>query len=70
MAIEAAARRPSSCEMARVFKALGDEKRMAIFELLRSRRPPGGCTTSEAAMERTLGELASRLQGYDVVVPL
>jgi len=58
MAIEISARRPPSRDMARVFKALGDEKRIAIFELLRSRCQPGGCTTSEAAMERTVGELA------------
>jgi len=45
-------------EMARVFKALGDENRVAIFELLRSRCKPGGCTSSDAAMERTVSELA------------
>jgi len=45
-------------EMARVFKALGDENRIAIFELLRSRCRAAGCTATEAAMKRTVSELA------------
>ena len=58
MVVEISKRTLTAPEMARVFKALGDENRIAIFELLRSRCRSEGCTASEAAMERTVSELA------------
>jgi len=43
--------------LARVFKALGDENRLAIFQLLRE-RCAGGCEVSEDGADRTVSELA------------
>jgi ArsR family transcriptional regulator len=43
--------------LARVFKALGDENRLAIFQLLRE-RCAGGCELSEDGAERTVTEIA------------
>jgi len=43
--------------LARVFKALSDENRVAVFELIR-RRCGTGCVTSQAGVERTVSELA------------
>jgi ArsR family transcriptional regulator len=47
----------SADELARVFKALGDENRMAIFQLLRQ-RCAGGCEVSEDGANRTVTEIA------------
>jgi ArsR family transcriptional regulator len=47
----------STDELARVFKALGDENRMAIFQLLRQ-RCAGGCEVSEDGANRTVTEIA------------
>jgi ArsR family transcriptional regulator len=43
--------------LARVFKALGDENRLAIFQLLRE-RCAGGCEVSEGGIDRTVSEIA------------
>jgi ArsR family transcriptional regulator len=43
--------------LAQVFKALGDENRLAIFQLLRE-RCAGGCEVSEEGAERTVTEIA------------
>ena len=43
--------------LARVFKALGDENRLAIFQLLRE-RCAGGCEVSEDGADRTVTEIA------------
>ena len=43
--------------LARVFKALGDENRLAIFQLLRE-RCAGGCEVSEDGIDRTVSEIA------------
>ena len=43
--------------LARVFKALGDENRLAIFQLLRE-RCAGGCQVSEDGADRTVTEIA------------
>lgn len=43
--------------LARVFKALGDENRLAIFQLLRE-RCVGGCEVSEDGADRTVSEIA------------
>jgi DNA-binding transcriptional ArsR family regulator len=45
-------------DMARVFKALGDPSRLAIFELVRDCGHPGGCTDEEAA--NSLSQIAER----------
>ena len=45
-----------------VFKALGDENRLAIFQLLRE-RCAGGCEVSEDGADRTVTELAKPLCG-------
>lgn len=45
-------------EAARVFKALADENRLAIFELLRKRCTDDGCDTNESGIERTVSEIA------------
>ena len=44
-------------QLARVFKALGDENRMAIFQLLRE-RCAAGCEVSEHGVDRTVTEIA------------
>jgi len=46
-------------EVVRAFKALADENRLAIFELLRE-RCTDGCDTTEAGIERTVSEIAKR----------
>jgi ArsR family transcriptional regulator len=51
-------------QLARVFKALGDENRMAIFQLLRE-RCAGGCELSEAGADRTVTEIA---KGFDLAL--
>lgn len=43
--------------LARVFKALGDENRLAIFQLLRE-RCAGGCEVSKDGVDRTVSEIA------------
>ena len=43
--------------LARVFKALWDENRLAIFQLLRE-RCAGGCEVSEDGANRTVTEIA------------
>jgi ArsR family transcriptional regulator len=43
--------------LSRVFKALGDENRLAIFQLLRE-RCAGGCEVSEDGADRTVTEIA------------
>ncbi len=43
--------------LAQVFKALGDENRLAIFQLLRE-RCAGGCELSEDGADRTVTEIA------------
>jgi DNA-binding transcriptional ArsR family regulator len=58
MVVEISNRRPSGPELSRAFKALGDETRVAILELLRARCGPDGCTATETAMQRTVSELA------------
>ena len=50
--------------LARVFKALGDENRMAIFQLLRE-RCAGGCEVSEEGVDRTVTEIA---KGFDLAL--
>jgi ArsR family transcriptional regulator len=47
----------SGADLARVFKALGDENRLAIFQLLRQ-RCAGGCEVSEAGVDRTVTAIA------------
>jgi DNA-binding transcriptional ArsR family regulator len=47
-------------EAVRAFKALADENRMAIFELVRERCTDDGCDTTEAGIERTVSEIAKR----------
>ena len=44
-------------ELSRVFKALGDANRMAIFQLLRSRCGEG-CELTEHSADRTVTEIA------------
>jgi DNA-binding transcriptional ArsR family regulator len=44
-------------ELARVFKALGDSNRMAIFQLLRE-RCCSGCHLTDEGAERTVSEIA------------
>ena len=43
--------------LAQVFKALGDESRLAIFQLLRE-RCAGGCELTEDGADRTVTEIA------------
>ena len=47
-------------EAVKVFKALADENRLAIFELLREHCNKDGCDTTEAGIERTVSEIAKR----------
>ena len=47
-------------EAVRAFKALADENRLAIFELLRERCTDDGCDTTEVGIERTVSEIAKR----------
>jgi len=47
-------------EAVRAFKALADENRLAMFELLRERCADDGCDTTEAGIERTVSEIAKR----------
>lgn len=49
--------RPRSTEMARVFKALGDPTRLAIFEIIRATVEPGeGHSTGE--IENSISQIA------------
>jgi ArsR family transcriptional regulator len=57
MVVETLERLARPGQLARVFKALGDENRMAIFQLLRE-RCAGGCELSEAGADRTVTEIA------------
>lgn len=50
-------REPTTRRLTRVFKALGDETRMAIFQLLRECCGEE-CAVSEAGAERTVSEIA------------
>jgi ArsR family transcriptional regulator len=47
--------------LSRVFKALGDENRLAIFQLLRE-RCAGGCEVSEDGADRTVTEIAKEFE--------
>ena len=47
-------------EAVRVFKALADENRLAIFELLRKHCTDGGCDTTGDGIERTVSAIADR----------
>jgi ArsR family transcriptional regulator len=57
MVVETLEQEPRARRLTRVFKALGDETRMAIFQLLREccRKE---CAVSEAGAERTVSEIA------------
>ena len=57
MIVETSERRAGTAQLVRVFKALGDENRMAIFQLLRE-RCAGGCELSEGGADRTVSEIA------------
>jgi ArsR family transcriptional regulator len=57
MIVETSERRIEPGQLVRVFKALGDENRMAIFQLLRE-RCAGGCELSEDGADRTVSEIA------------
>jgi DNA-binding transcriptional ArsR family regulator len=57
MILEMLEQRDPERALARVFKALGDENRLAIFRLLRE-RCAGGCEVSQDGIDRTVGEIA------------
>lgn len=57
-----ASKRLGEREAVRVFKALADENRLAIFELLRERCSDDACDTTEAGIERTVSEIAKRFR--------
>ena len=57
MVAETLERQDRAKGLARVFKALGDENRLAIFQLLR-KRCAGGCEVSEDGADRTVTEIA------------
>jgi ArsR family transcriptional regulator len=57
MVVETLDRPDRAKGLARVFKALGDENRLAIFQLLRE-RCAGGCEVSEDGADRTVSEIA------------
>jgi len=57
MVVEISEGRDAAGGLARVFKALGDANRLAIFQLLRE-RCAGGCTVSEQGIDRTVSEIA------------
>ena len=57
MLVEISERPDAVKGLARVFKALGDENRLAIFQLLRE-RCAGGCEVSEDGVDRTVSEIA------------
>jgi ArsR family transcriptional regulator len=57
MVVETLERPVRPRQLARVFKALGDENRMTIFQLLRE-RCAGGCELSETAADRTVTGIA------------
>lgn len=48
---------PSRADLARVFKALSDPTRLAIYELIRA---GGGGTYSEEHVERSISQIAAR----------
>ncbi len=57
MIIETLERSQTGKGLAQVFKALGDENRLAIFQLLRE-RCAGGCELTEDGADRTVTEIA------------
>lgn len=57
MLVEISEKPDSGRKLARVFKALGDENRLAIFQLLRE-RCAGGCEVSKNGIDRTVSEIA------------
>jgi len=57
MVVEASEQSGSPRHLVRVFKALADENRMAIFQLLRQ-RCAAGCQMSEDGIDRTVTEIA------------
>jgi DNA-binding transcriptional ArsR family regulator len=57
MIVETLERSQTGKGLAQVFKALGDENRLAIFQLLRE-RCAGGCELSEDSADRTVTEIA------------
>jgi ArsR family transcriptional regulator len=57
MIVEVLEQPSTAKQLARVFKALGDANRMAIFQLLRE-RCAGGCEVSEEGVNRTVTEIA------------
>ena len=59
MVIETLNRDAAAKEIARVFKALGDENRMAIFQFLRS-CCGSGCDVTEESAQRTVSEIAGQ----------
>jgi DNA-binding transcriptional ArsR family regulator len=59
MVVETLERRMAPKEISRVFKALGDENRMAIFQYLRSCCCTG-CDVTEESARRTVSEIADQ----------
>lgn len=57
MVVESSERSRRAKKLVAVFKALADENRMAIFQLLRQ-RCGAGCEVSKDGLDRTVGELA------------
>lgn len=57
MVVEISKKGRQASLLAPVFKALSDENRVAIFDLIRERCGTG-CETSDAGIERTVSELA------------
>jgi ArsR family transcriptional regulator len=57
MVVEALEQSSSPRQLVRVFKALADENRLAIFQLLRE-RCAAGCEVSEHGIDRTVTEIA------------
>lgn len=64
MIVEISERAEGIRDLARVFKALGDENRLAIFGLLRQ-RCRAGCEVSQDGVDRTVSELA---RGFDLAL--
>jgi ArsR family transcriptional regulator len=57
MVLETLEQLSSARDLVRVFKALADENRMAIFQLLRE-RCASGCEVSRGGIDRTVTEIA------------
>ena len=57
MVVEISEQSDAARRLARVFKALGDENRLAIFQLLRE-RCADGCEVSKDGIDRTVSEIA------------